>query len=342
MFNITKLKKKIRSFCRVISVIPTILLILGSFYIIVSDDLLSFIFSVIFPLLFILNLIFGIYWLFKKSKYSVLALIGLIIFFFKFDSFFQFNNENTDSDKESISIMTFNTENFGLVSGNIVNDRYKQVIDFINAQDVDVFVIQEFWNKGMKPFTKYPYYFLAYRQDIEKSTQIIFSKYPIINKQYIDFDGTNNNAMYADIAYNGEIIRIYNLHLESYRLDAIHQLNNPKSYSALVKRIGKAEKTRKEQAILVKNHIDNFNGKAIICGDFNATQFSTSYNLIKGSRKDSFIESGKGFGTTFELYKYPFRLDYILADDNFEITSHQNFEVKLSDHEPVIVKLTLN
>lgn len=342
MAYLTKLKKGLQRFSQIIAILPTVLLIFGCFYIFVSDDLLSFIFSVTLPILFVLNLIIGVYWLFKISRYSFLALVGLIIFFFNFDLFVKFNNEKSGSDKDSISIMTFNTENFGLISGNIVNDRYKEVIDFINAQDVDVFVIQEFWNKGMKPFTKYPYYFLAYRQDVEKSTQIIFSKYPIVNKQYIDFENTNNNAMYADIAYNGEIIRIYNLHLESYRSDAIHQLNNPKSYSALVKRIGKAEKTRKEQATLVKKHVDNFNGKVIVCGDFNATQFSSTYNLLSDSMKDSFIEAGKGFGSTYELYNYPFRLDYILTDNNFKITSHQNFEVKLSDHEPIIAKLTLN
>jgi len=29
------------------------------------------------------------------------------------------------------------------------------------------------------------------------------------------------------------------------------------------------------------------------------------------------------------------RIDYIMADDSFEILEHQNYDVKLSDHYPI-------
>jgi len=170
----------------------------------------------------------------------------------------------------------------------------------------------------------------------------IFSKYPIIDKGYINFPNSSNGAMYVDLTINKDIIRVYNLHLESYRTDAVHQLNNPKSYSALINRIGKAEKTRKEQVFLIKSHIDKFKGKVIISGDFNSTQFSSTYNSLKDSRKDTFIEAGSGFGSTYNLFNYPFRLDYILVDDSFEVLSHENFKLKISDHEPIITRLVVN
>lgn len=345
MAYLTKLKKGLQRFSQIIAILPTVLLIFGCFYIFVSDDLLSFIFSVTLPILFVLNLIIGVYWLFKKSRYSFLALVGLIIFFFNFDSFIQFNNldsgNNGLTNSDVLTILSYNTHGFKHGENDKKGSIDKRIVDFIKYENTDVFCIQEFSAIRYKDFEGYPYFFKTNLAAPGKSVMSIFSKYPIQNKGCISFPNTNNNAMFVDVLYEGEIIRVYNLHLESYKTDAIHQLNNPKSYSALIKRISKAEKDRKEQAFLVKNHIDSFNGKVIICGDFNATQFSSSYGILNHSMKDTFLEVGNGFGTTYRLYNYPFRLDYILVDDNFEIKLHQNFELKLSDHEPIIAKLTL-
>lgn len=271
----------------------------------------------------------------------MLALLAIISYFFCFDAFLQYNRNYNIGAKGDLSIMTFNTKNFGLINGVIKNQGFSKVVDFINDKDADIVVIQEFWNKGMRPFKNYPYYFVGYRKHVKKSIQIIFSKYPIIKKGYIDFKDTNNNAMFADIAYKGEVIRIYNLHLESYRTDVFRPLKNTKAYTPLVKRIRVAEKVRKEQALQVRNHMDDFKGKRIVCGDLNATQFSSTYSLVKGANKDSFIEAGNGFGTTFNLYHYPLRLDYIFVDNNFEIMLHENFNLNISDHEPVFSRLHL-
>jgi endonuclease/exonuclease/phosphatase family metal-dependent hydrolase len=57
--------------------------------------------------------------------------------------------------------------------------------------------------------------------------------------------------------------------------------------------------------------------------------------------KDTFLEKGKGFGRTLEFKFLPFRLDYIFADPAFEILSHKNYEVVLSDHFPVMASMKL-
>ena len=62
---------------------------------------------------------------------------------------------------------------------------------------------------------------------------------------------------------------------------------------------------------------------------------------MKNNKKDTFIERGKGFGSTYELFNYPFKIDHILVDEAFEVVSHKNFNINLSDHEPVLVEIKL-
>ncbi len=247
----------------------------------------------------------------------------------------------TSSKSDTLSILSYNTAGF---KHDVKVDKDGQIVNFIKNKNTDVFCIQEFSAIKYKHFNEYPYYFktniFAGRG---KSVMAIFSKYPIIDKDYISFPNSRNGAMYVDLILNKKVVRIYNLHFESFKVRKIfHDFSEFNGYNSLRSRISKAEKMRKEQVLIIKNHINNFKGKVVICGDFNSTQFSSTYNLLKHSRKDSFIEAGKYFGSTYKLYKYPFRLDYILVDDSFEVLSHENFDLKLSDHEPILTRLVIN
>ena len=85
-----------------------------------------------------------------------------------------------------------------------------------------------------------------------------------------------------------------------------------------------------------------FEGKIIICGDCNSTQYSKAYRALKKERQDTFLKKGFGLGTTYNLLGYPLRLDYVLVDKGFDILSHENFKLGYSDHEPIMTRLKLN
>ncbi|WP_298533358.1 endonuclease/exonuclease/phosphatase family protein [uncultured Algibacter sp.] len=254
------------------------------------------------------------------------------------------NLNESSSRLTTLSILSYNAHGFKGIEDEIKTGESAKIVNFIENKDTDVFCIQEFSAIQYKYFSDYPYFF---KTNIiagkKKSVMAIFSKYPITNKEYISFPNSRNGAMFVDLVLNEEKVRIYNVHLESYKVSDISNLSNPKSgYSVLIGKIGVAERTRKEQALLLKKHINEFKGRVIICGDFNSTQFSSSYRIIKGLKKDTFIEAGIGLGKTYEFFKYPFRLDYILVDDSFEVLSHESFDLKYSDHEPILSKLVLN
>lgn len=90
-----------------------------------------------------------------------------------------------------------------------------------------------------------------------------------------------------------------------------------------------------EQAKLIKNHANKSNKKVIICGDFNSTPYSQPYRIFKKGLNDSYISNGNGFGATYTRLNYPLRLDYFLNDEQIKVLSHDNFDLNLSDYEPI-------
>ena len=104
----------------------------------------------------------------------------------------------------------------------------------------------------------------------------------------------------------------------------------------LFKRLSYSFSKQHKQAAIFKENAKSCNYKKIVCGDFNNTQFSAVYRTIKGDMLDSFTEKGSGYGKTIKFWHFPLRIDFILADAEFEITAHQNYNLRLSDHEPIM------
>ena len=145
--------------------------------------------------------------------------------------------------------------------------------------------------------------------------------------------------IYVDILIKKDTLRIYNLHLQSLVV-------RPGSFKReqpqrLFKRLSITVQKQQEQAKLVIEHSRSVNYKKIICGDFNNTQFSSVYKTIKGEMNDTFLEKGSGFGSTYNFKFLPYRIDFILADPEINIKSHKNFDVRLSDHTPVMASFRL-
>jgi len=80
----------------------------------------------------------------------------------------------------------------------------------------------------------------------------------------------------------------------------------------------------------------------IVAGDFNNNQFSSVYFNLKRDLKDTFLEKGSGYGATINFWRFPFRIDFILVDPSFEVVAHQNYDIDLSDHEPIMASIKIS
>ena len=72
----------------------------------------------------------------------------------------------------------------------------------------------------------------------------------------------------------------------------------------------------------------------------NNTAYSWAYKNLKGDFQDSFLESGKGFGKSYNFKGFPLRIDYIFIDKDITILNHKNYGEHYSDHYPVMATVS--
>ena len=307
---------------------------------------LSFI-SFVTPLLLGFHFLYLLFWTFKRDRKVFLSLLFLLVSYFIFGPFFRLSSKDSIEEKSSFSIMSFNVRGLNRNEQLPIANIDSSIMEFIARETPDILVIQEahYTMRRKTSLDKiYPYKFVDYEFGVPKSGVInaLFSKYPIKDIKIIDFPKSSNGALYADIALEGKMIRVFNVHLQSFRvIPEVAQLQNEAS-GKLFKRIHKGLKKQEEQVLIINNTIKNSPYPVILAGDFNNTQFSKVYRVMHHDMKDSYLHAGVGFGRTFKFFNLPMRIDYIFADTQFEILSHTNYDVELSDHYPIKATLTLN
>lgn len=291
--------------------------------------------------LIILNVLFFLYWLVKLNKRFLLSLFVLLIGYFSFGSLYKFSTSTKIERDSNFKVMNYNVRLFNLYNWIPEKNIETKIVDFIKIQDPDILSMQEYHpHKNIDlHFFKYKFEKLSGKKT--KYGQAIFSKFPIINSGSIEFPNTPNNAIFVDVVKQSDTIRIYNVHLESLRINTkIESLKNEDS-ERLFKRIGTTFKMQQFQTELFLMHKKQCKYKMVICGDFNNTAFSYVYRKIKGDLNDTFKEAGNGFGRTYELKFFPVRIDFIFADNEFSVNGFKSFDEHYSDHFPIMTTLSL-
>ena len=305
-----------------------------------SFPLLS-ILSLAVPLLLFAHVLFIIYWLlvglkkqFLLSFFCLILAIGLSFFPYKF-------KEKTVVSGGSFAVMNYNVHLFNKYQWIASEEIPSQISQFIKKQDPDIITFQEYYTNE-EVSLDYDYSYKKLNGGKRGVGLAIFSKYRIVNKGSLDFENSNNNAIFIDVIRNNDTLRIYNVHLESFGIkpDSVDLNLDEKQSKKLIFRLKKAFSKQQEQVEKFLEHKNTCRHKTIISGDFNNTAFSWAYSKLKSELNDTFIESGKGFGKTYSFNTYPLRIDFILSDPHFKVNQHINYEVGLSDHEPVMARLS--
>ncbi|MBL4605775.1 MAG: endonuclease/exonuclease/phosphatase family protein [Flavobacteriaceae bacterium] len=292
--------------------------------------------SLAVPILFLLNLLFVIYWVIRLKKQFVLSTIIIILGFGYVGRIYKFSEKKTPQN-EDLKVMSYNVRMFNHYGWNPKDSIDQKAYDFIKEKKPDILSIQEFFEAKNLEIT-YPYQYVKTKTN--KFGLAIYSTYPIINSGSLDFKNSANNIIFADIVKGDDTIRIYNIHLESLKINTNKENFGEENSDRLIKRMKTAFKKQAVQTEEFLVHEKQWKGKKIICGDFNNTAFSWVYRQISKDKQDAFVEAGKGFGKTFN-YGYPLRIDFILADMNFDVNYFETFDVKYSDHFPILARLKL-
>ncbi|WP_378185047.1 endonuclease/exonuclease/phosphatase family protein [Aquimarina sp. W85] len=299
--------------------------------------------SLTVPILILINALFMVYWMLVVNKRFLLSFLVLLLGISHVFSLYKFRGKTSEADTTSVSLLSYNVHSFNRFDW-IDNDSIPQQISaLVKQQNPDIFCGQEFYENPHSDFSQYPFSYQDFNNDNGELALVILSKYPIINKGSLQFEGTANNIIFSDIVIKKDTLRIYNVHLQSHRItpstDAIAKEGSQK----LLGRMQASFIKQQQQVDLLTKHIDTSPYKVIVMGDFNNSAYSYVYNTVLGrDLKDAFKEAGKGFGKTFEFKLFPVRIDFILVAENFEVLTFKNFDSKLSDHYPVYTQISLD
>jgi endonuclease/exonuclease/phosphatase family metal-dependent hydrolase len=291
--------------------------------------------------LIIINVLFFMYWVFRLKKQFMMSLIVLTIGYVSFGSLYKFSSSKAVEHPNNIKVMNYNVRLFNLYDWIQEKKVETKITDFIKKQSPEILCIQEYHPHKNINLSFFKYKFEQLSGTKMKHGQVIFSQFPIIHSGSIEFPKTSNNAIFADMVKGNDTIRVYNIHLESLRIDARTENFKKEDSERLLKRVGTTFEMQQFQTELFLKHKNECPYKMIICGDFNNTAFSYVYRKIKGDLNDTFIEAGNGFGRTYDFKFFPVRIDFILADDALVVNSFKAFDDHNSDHFPIMTEVSL-
>ncbi len=319
------------------SLLATVLLIsFLSYYISPNSIALISFLSLSVPFLIIVNLVFIVYWILKLKRQFLLSVIVLVVGYQYITKFYSFSEKKVLLSND-VKIMSYNVRMFNLYNWIEEDNIDQNIYEFINNKAPDILCIQEFHPSTEIGF-KYPFEYVKIRTNQNNFGHAIFSRFKIINSGSLNFSNSSNNAIFADIVKNNDTIRIYNVHLESLKINPKEETLSQENSEKFKIRVENAFKKQTNQATLIIQHQEKTAYKSIICGDFNNNAFSWVYNKLKTAKKDAFEEAGKGFGKTYD-YSFPFRIDFILTDEKIEVNNFKTYDVKYSDHYPIMARL---
>jgi endonuclease/exonuclease/phosphatase family metal-dependent hydrolase len=309
--------------------------------------------GLLYPYLLLINLLFVFSFALLKSKKIILSVTVILIGYQTFLNFLQ-PLPKINQGSGGLKILTYNVHYF---SKDIVRKQtdHPKILEFLQKQNADIICLQEtrlFKTGKLSPegirdaLPGIKHFHLAH--SISYGGPLTLSKFPIVALGEIRFEHSANMVLFSDIVVRpGDTIRVYNCHFQSYRITPEdYSITDPDKSGTNEQQLREARLISKKmiiafgfrarQARTVAAHIRKCPYPVIVCGDFNDTPVSYTYDLLEKNLKDSFTEAGFGISNTYNGFLPLFRIDYILHSQRYKAISYQRQPIDLSDHYPVI------
>lgn len=314
-------------------------------------------FGLAYPYLLLINIILSVIWAMLLRFEALISLIVIAFGFTHFSNYIQLTKPAGDK-KGTFKVISYNVRLFNYFETRNGTTSEKKVLEFLKTQQPDILCLQEFLIIGnpsqaetmVKSALGGKYYSHLKILGSGKNRNYgiaTFSKYPIVRKGEIIHPGSSSLSIYSDVLIGKDTFRIFNNHLQSFRLRKMERsfieemtASNDKATLGEVKSISISLKKgfvkRALQAQVVKHQIDISPFPVIVAGDFNDTPVSYAYRKLRKGLNDSFVNSGYGAGFTYKGNYPPNRIDYILYDNALINSFFDIKRVKYSDHYPIV------
>ena len=313
-----------------------------------------------FPFFIVANIISLVVLLLVRWKLSIIPIVGFALAYVPIRTYFPINVTSDGSD-DCIKIVTYNVCGFG------GNYRYEKAVDtvanYLRRIDADIVCLQEVQGgKGGNGFQKmkeiYPYCDSTKLSlsEVLVNALGIFTRYPIIRKEIIDYQSSCNGSVAYYLQVNEDTIIVINNHLEATHLSS----DQRKRYKEVLKGEMEQDEAEEEMIMIFEKLADNMRKRApeaeavhqyveahsaypiIVCGDFNDTPISYTRHMMAKGLTDCFVSAGNGFGLSYNQKGFNLRIDHMMCSSHFE-PYHCFVDDKMdaSDHYPLICRLKM-
>jgi endonuclease/exonuclease/phosphatase family metal-dependent hydrolase len=301
-------------------------------------------------------------------KYYLAGNLFLFSFIFAIPSHKEIFSVNLAKDSKSdLKVVSYNVGTFDLDRFFFYDDQETNIVldtsnvyhqnRWLDSLDADVVCFQEFYNND----------FIHAENIIDKMYQlgytyfymnpiktpcfkgyfgvVTFSKHKIIDADSI-FMGYNcgfNRGIYTDIMKGKDTIRVINAHLHSMSIRFMGPEEPDSSMLAQIKiikvKLEKGFKIREGQLKSILTEINSSPHPIVAALDMNDTPFSFCYQSLKSKLKNSFEESGNGFGFTYNKFPWFIRIDNQFYGNGIVATNSKvMYTNEKSDHFPLQVE----
>lgn len=286
----------------------------------------------------------------KRTKRIVTIMLTLLLVWILYSLVSHRFRQPKETFSHTLKVMTYNTH--AMMIGDKLAAK-KEMLQYINNQGADVVCLQEvlvYKNPARltlpalrEAMSNYPYTYYDFKRynSHRQFGNVVFSRYPLTNKNTIRYESQSNISSQCDVLVGDDTIRLIVNHLESYGLVkedlqfdtlSMAEIKN----SSLVQKLQHAGKLRHQQAREVKRSIRQSPYPVVVVGDFNAIPLSYVYWKVKFGLRDCFLESSFGkLGNTIKKGPLGIRIDYILCSRELSPIKCEVDRVSYSDHFPV-------
>ena len=301
-----------------------------------------------FPIFLCVDILFFVFWLLFYARMAWVPLAGaLLVGGYIFDYCpLHFGSDSNESADSTLTIISYNV---GKMKG---EDLQTELLAFLRKTDADIVCLQELNNRFLPDHHKW-LDSTSYRF-VQSHTVAIVSRLPFLSDTlYIGYPTRSNYSTACWVDWHGDSLLIINNHLESNHLSteekdeyasAItdpHRQTIKHSSRLLMDKLSEAAAYRGTQTDSVCAFIDRYaNYDVIVCGDFNETPVSYTYQRFADRLCSAYRQAGHGPGFTFTRRSFPVRIDHLFFSKEWTCTSCRiDRTVSASDHYPVIVRL---
>ena len=298
------------------------------------------------PIIYIILVCTLFYWIIRwKWTFVGISLIFVIVGMFSVEKYYQiyFKQQATSFHKGNLMVMSYN----------ICAQNKEAIVDSISKLRPSILCVQEYKSDSAFVWDRLGNKYTSTASGSANFSCEIFTNQRIIRQGLID-SLPRFNAIWADILFKKDTIRVVNLHLKSTAITAqdmefveghryVLDSARTSKIRSITDKLVDNNIYRSAQARKVRQFIDSSAGmNIIVCGDFNDIPLSYTYKTISEPMVDSFMEAGNGYRYTFNGFFRLLPIDYILTSENIEVVSSEvDYSVTLSDHYPIVARLNL-